>query len=110
MKYATGLQPDSRYSQRKLPTEHDYAVSTREYQTDQSSTLHASTAAALSSFEKNDQRTLTGHYISFPSCPLHARNLSWRIHCQGIHSASTQARVECSDSSQSLRDESILQP
>src|SRR5271163_1938874 len=32
-------------SQRQLPTDQDYAVSTREYQTDQSSLKHASTAA-----------------------------------------------------------------
>jgi hypothetical protein len=33
-------------SQRQLPTDHDYAVSTREYQLDQSSPLPASAAAA----------------------------------------------------------------
>ena len=32
-------------SQRQLPTDHDYAVSTREYQLDQSSPLPASAAA-----------------------------------------------------------------
>src|SRR5580704_1915633 len=32
-------------SQRQFPTDHDYAVSTREYQTDQSSLKPASTAA-----------------------------------------------------------------
>src|ERR1700733_11799445 len=32
-------------SQRQLPTDHDYAVPTREYQLDQSSPLHASAAA-----------------------------------------------------------------
>jgi hypothetical protein len=32
-------------SQRQLPTDHDYATSTREYQTDQSSLKTASTAA-----------------------------------------------------------------
>ena len=32
-------------SQRQLPTDHDYAVSTREYQTDQSSLLPAPAAA-----------------------------------------------------------------
>ena len=34
-------------SQRQLPTDHDYAVSTREYQLDQSSPLHATAAADL---------------------------------------------------------------
>src|SRR5215472_216419 len=34
-------------SQRQLPTDHDYAVSTREYQLDQSSPLPATAAADL---------------------------------------------------------------
>jgi hypothetical protein len=34
-------------SQRQFPTDHDYAVSTREYQLDQSSPLPASAAADL---------------------------------------------------------------
>ena len=34
-------------SQRQLPTDHDYAVPTREYQLDQSSPLHATAAADL---------------------------------------------------------------
>ena len=38
-------------SQRQLPTDHDYAVPTREYQTDQSS-LKPALAAARSVFEK----------------------------------------------------------
>jgi len=33
------------FSQRQLPTDHDYAVSTREYQTDQSSFKSAATVA-----------------------------------------------------------------
>jgi hypothetical protein len=51
-------------SQRQVPTDHDYAVSTREYQLDQSSPLPATAAADLVLDRKNDQRTLTGHYIS----------------------------------------------
>ncbi|MGA9127573.1 MAG: hypothetical protein WB425_05480, partial [Terracidiphilus sp.] len=39
------------FSQRQLPTDHDYAVSTREYQTDQSSLTLAPTAAG-SAFEQ----------------------------------------------------------
>src|SRR6202051_1532170 len=51
-------------SQRQLPTDHDYAVSTREYQTDQSSLKPASTAAepVLENNNKNkpiDPRVLT---------------------------------------------------
>ena len=42
-------------SQRQLPTDHDYAVSTREYQTDQSSLITAQ-AAARSVFDERPQR------------------------------------------------------
>ena len=35
--YATGSGPTRATSPRQLPTDHDYAVPTREYQTDQSS-------------------------------------------------------------------------
>ena len=57
-------------SQRQLPTDHDYAVPTREYQLDQSSPLPAS-AAADPVLEKtnakttpNDSKMLTGsHHI-----------------------------------------------
>ena len=51
-------------SQRQLPTDHDYAVPTREYQLDQSSPLPATAAADPVLERRNDQRTLTGHYIS----------------------------------------------
>jgi len=56
-------------SQRQLPTDHDYAVPTREYQLDQSSPLPA-TAAADSVLEgqrqkkPGDSQILTGHTIS----------------------------------------------
>jgi hypothetical protein len=43
------------FSQRQLPTDQDYAVSTREYQTDQSSLKTASTAAGPA-FEKQQQQ------------------------------------------------------
>jgi hypothetical protein len=42
-------------SQRQLPTDHDYAVSTREYQTDQSS-LKTAPAAARSVFGKQQKQ------------------------------------------------------
>src|ERR1700692_3080537 len=50
-------------SQRQLPTDHDYAVSTREYQTDQSSLKTASTAAgpALGKRQKQRQRQKQPH-------------------------------------------------
>ena len=55
-------------SQRQLPTDHDYAVSTREYQLDHRRHYLPRLLLTLSSFEKNDQRILTGHYISLPDC------------------------------------------
>jgi hypothetical protein len=45
-------------SQRQLPTDHDYAVSTREYQLDQSSPLPATAAADLV-LEKTKQKPPT---------------------------------------------------
>src|SRR5271166_5642790 len=50
-------------SQRQLPTDQDYAVSTREYQTDQSSLKHASTAACpvLEKQQKQPQRQKQPH-------------------------------------------------
>ena len=52
-------------SQRQLPTDHDYAVPTREYQTDQSS-LKTAPAAARSVLEKT-QRQLQKHPHRFRS-------------------------------------------
>lgn len=58
-------------SQRQLPTDHDYAVPTREYQTDQSSLKSAQAAArsVLGKSEINNDKNersagLTGHSIS----------------------------------------------
>src|SRR5271157_3213894 len=50
-------------SQRQLPTDHDYAVSTREYQTDQSSLKTAPTAAGpvLEIRQKQQQRQKQPH-------------------------------------------------
>ena len=44
------------FSQRQLPTDHDYAVPTREYQIDQSSLKHAPTAAGPVLERRNKQR------------------------------------------------------
>jgi len=63
-------------SQRQLPTDHDYAVPTREYQLDQSSPLPASAAADPALVRKNNQRTLTGHYISTSGLPTIRPELS----------------------------------
>src|SRR6185436_10604857 len=63
-----GLPSSTRVpSPRSLPTDHDYAVSTREYQSDQPSRIAASTAfdAAVISFA--DYADLTGRSISDPT-------------------------------------------
>jgi hypothetical protein len=62
-------------SQRQLPTDHDYAVPTREYQTDQSS-LKSAQAAARSVLEKKQrQRQLQKqpHYLAELTRSLHIR-------------------------------------
>src|SRR5882724_8800667 len=46
-------------SQRQLPTDHDYAVSTREYQTDQSSPFLPWLLPALSSGKQRQQQKQT---------------------------------------------------
>ena len=61
-------------SQRQLPTDHDHAVSTREYQTDQSSTKLPRLPLALSSIDKHHthcRARLTGS--------LHISGLSLRV-------------------------------
>ena len=55
-------------SQRQLPTDHDYAVPTREYQTDQSS-LKTAPAAARSVLEKT-KRQLQKHPHRFRSVDM----------------------------------------
>jgi len=58
-------------SQRQLPTDHDYAVSTREYQTDQSSPFLPWLLLALSS--GNRQRQIQPHYRVELTRSLHIR-------------------------------------
>src|SRR5487761_2303463 len=64
-------------SQRQLPTDHDYATSTREYQTDQSSLKTASTAAgpALGKQPKQRQRQKQPHIFAEVDRSLHIRFL-----------------------------------
>src|SRR5258705_6738758 len=68
-------------SQRQLPTDHDYAVPTREYQTDQSS-IKTAPAAARSVLEKT-QRQLQKHPHRFLSIdtvtPYQCNSLSERL-------------------------------
>ena len=59
-------------SQRQLPTDHDYAVPTREYQTDQSS-LKSAPAAAGSVLEKQKQQQKQSHRCAEIDGSLHIR-------------------------------------
>jgi hypothetical protein len=61
-------------SQRQLPTDQDYAVSTREYQTDQSSFKNASTAACSVLEEKQPQRQKQPHRLAGVDRSLHIRD------------------------------------
>ena len=62
-------------SQRQLPTDHDYAVPTREYQTDQSSLTSAPAAACPVLEKKQRQRQLQKqpHYPAELTRSLHIR-------------------------------------
>jgi hypothetical protein len=59
-------------SQRRLPTDHDYAVPTREYQTDQSS-LKSAQAAARPVLGKQRQQQKQPHYYAELTRSLHIR-------------------------------------
>ena len=63
------------FSQRQLPTDQDYAVSTREYQTDQSSQLPAPAAAGpvLEQRQKQRQRQKPPHQCAEVDGSLHIR-------------------------------------
>jgi hypothetical protein len=65
------------FSQRQLPTDHDYATSTREYQTDQSSLKPAPTAACpvLDKRQKQKQRQKQPHRCAGVDGSLHIRYL-----------------------------------
>src|ERR1035438_7996730 len=63
------------FSQRQLPTDQDYAVSTREYQTDQSSLLPAPAAAGpvLEQRQKQRQQQKPPHRCAEVDGSLHIR-------------------------------------
>ena len=61
-------------SQRQLPTDHDYAVSTREYQTDQSSPNPAPTAACPVLERRNKKRQKQPHRCAEIDRSLHIRD------------------------------------
>jgi hypothetical protein len=60
-------------SQRQLPTDQDYAVSTREYQTDQSSLKTAPTAARSVLDKRREQRQQQTHRVRRLTRSLHIR-------------------------------------
>src|SRR5215467_9676817 len=64
-------------SQRQLPTDHDYAVPTREYQTDQSSLITARLLLAQSSENGNCKNN-----------PTDRAQLTWSLHIRATHSLS----------------------
>src|SRR5271168_686979 len=65
------------FSQRQLPTDHDYAVPTREYQTDQSSLKTAPTAArpVLEQRQRQRQRQKQPHGYAEVDGSLHIREM-----------------------------------
>jgi hypothetical protein len=86
-------------SQRQLPTDHDYAVSTREYQTDQSSLNPAPTAACpvLENEKNNDKNNPTDVQTLTES--LHIREVVRLVLpavSAGIGSATEGILPECS--------------
>ena len=69
-------------SQRQLPTDHDYAVPTREYQTDQSSLKTARLLLALSSRKRKD---------NYKNIPTDFSVLTRSLHIRPMHSS----RINC---------------
>jgi len=88
------------FSQRQLPTDQDYAVSTREYQTDQSSQLPAPAAAGpvLEQRQKQRQRQKPPHQCAEVDGSLHIRacyELSRADACQCSSAISTCRWIVC---------------
>jgi hypothetical protein len=67
-------------SQRQLPTDHDYAVPTREYQTDQSSLKTARLLLALSSRKRKD---------NYKNIPTDFAVLTWSLHIRANYTGPT---------------------
>jgi hypothetical protein len=67
-------------SQRQLPTDHDYAVPTREYQTDQSSLKTDRLLLALSSRKRKD---------NYKNIPTDFAVLTWSLHIRSMHSSTS---------------------
>src|SRR3979490_3276838 len=81
-------------SQRQLPTDHDYAVPTREYQTDQSS-LQPAQAVARSVLGK--QRQKQPHRVSALTGSLHIRPRRSSSHSDGSMSLASGRKTGFSD-------------
>jgi hypothetical protein len=65
-------------SQRQLPTDHDYAVPTREYQTDQSSLKTAPTAARSVLGENKDN-------CNYKNNPIDLAELTRSLHIRAVY-------------------------
>jgi hypothetical protein len=74
-------------SQRQLPTDQDYAASTREYQTDQSSLKTAPTAARSVLEKRRNQRQQQTHRL---------RRLTRSLHIRPMHSSTGSDHSSCS--------------
>ncbi len=82
-------------SQRQLPTDHDYAVPTREYQTDQSSLIPAQ-AAARSVFEKRKQKHQHNPtYLAPLTGSLHIRAMRSSRFVTGLLRVPTSSGAAC---------------
>jgi hypothetical protein len=76
-------------SQRQLPTDHDYAVPTREYQTDQSSLKPAQAAARSVLGEKQKQRQLQKQ-------PTDPEELTRSLHIRAMHFPASESSKRAS--------------
>ena len=81
--YAIGSRPTRAFSPRQLPTDHDYAVPTREYQTDQSSQKLPRPLLALPSNNFNNN-SKTHECIADLTRSLHIRSILSRSKAYSI--------------------------
>src|SRR5271170_7023825 len=84
-------------SQRQLPTDQDYAVSTREYQTDQSSLKTAPTAARSVLEKRRKQRLQQTHRLRRLTRSLHIRPMHSFCHSSRSAFSAAGRKTGCSD-------------
>jgi hypothetical protein len=95
-------------SQRQLPTDHDYAVPTREYQTDQSSLKTAPTAArSVFGKRKQRQRQKQPHCCAELTRSLHISDLQTG-HCGWISGAMMFVNVPIPSTNTSTRSPAFI--